>query len=221
MLDNQTQLKYELLDEYTKEKEHKLLTLILALMFEFVNEVLFKNKFRIWHDYAKARDEFMVLLTDRVSVQVKTINQEMYLYIKKEFPQYALDVSHKDSDSLGSIYVRNAIIAIIILLDNLFATYRFGDMSEDEFDKQLDSILNDVNKKINVATSNSVLKGRDNIIENLQIKNGFNKFMVLTMRDNRVRNSHRKQDGKVYSWDDPNRFRFSDPGCRCVAVGVK
>ncbi len=66
---------------------------------------------------------------------------------------------------------------------------------------------------------------------------GVRRYVWLSARDDRVRESHRSFDGKIYSWDDPpaewyrsktrgivyTGYRYNPgeaPGCRCCAVPV-
>lgn len=52
---------------------------------------------------------------------------------------------------------------------------------------------------------------------------GFDKYKWLTAGDERVRASHRENDGKIFAWADPPEATGHpghDINCRCVAIGI-
>ena len=57
-----------------------------------------------------------------------------------------------------------------------------------------------------------------------QTEAGITQYVWSSSGDDRVRPTHRENDGKTFSWDDPPQNGTGPPGaeiqCRCVALGV-
>jgi SPP1 gp7 family putative phage head morphogenesis protein len=53
-----------------------------------------------------------------------------------------------------------------------------------------------------------------------QTSAGIKKYRWQTSQDERVRNSHRDRNNKVYSWDGPGPHPRSEVNCRCDVVPV-
>lgn len=53
-----------------------------------------------------------------------------------------------------------------------------------------------------------------------QTSAGIKQYRWQTSHDERVRESHRTRDGKIYSWDSPGLHPRSEVNCRCDAVPI-
>ena len=75
-----------------------------------------------------------------------------------------------------------------------------------------DAIANDQEAKYLASVNQAVQRAR-----------GYGSYMWETMKDNRVRTTHRANQGKVFEWNNPSPITNHpghDPGCRCWAVPV-
>ena len=61
----------------------------------------------------------------------------------------------------------------------------------------------------------------DNAVrEAVQVSEGIEKFMWQTMRDEKVRLSHREREGKIYLWNSDDIKPGDEHGCRCISVPI-
>jgi SPP1 gp7 family putative phage head morphogenesis protein len=53
-----------------------------------------------------------------------------------------------------------------------------------------------------------------------QTSSGIKKYRWQTSRDERVRESHRSRNGKLFSWDGVGHHPRSEVNCRCDAIPI-
>lgn len=102
--------------------------------------------------------------------------------------------------------------------------------------KPITTIAKEIQRNYSVTKSHARLIARDQmgklssqVTKHQQLSCGVTKYKWRTTGDGRVRESHRKLNGKIFSWSDPpvvstKPLRRCHPGedyqCRCVAIPV-
>lgn len=91
-----------------------------------------------------------------------------------------------------------------------------------------ESIAKNIGERLDVADSRATLIGRDQVSKlNGQLNQlrqediGVESYIWDTAHDERVRDSHAENDGKVFRWDDPPEetgHPSEDVNCRCTAL---
>lgn len=203
-------------DRDIKLEEDILDGLIFGIWMRYAEDVLNVENFNM-ERYLEQRDNFLHNLDKPIIQHVNHINQRVENIIKKNFPFFVKGAPIGKADLLGATYIKNAIIFSVATLDNTIKTVDYMKIPPEKAESMVESALDGAQDKIKLATSNSVLKGRSIIGDELADKNGIKRYRVRTMQDDLVRESHQIQDGKEYDEDDPFRFvPGEDPNCRCI-----
>jgi SPP1 gp7 family putative phage head morphogenesis protein len=75
-------------------------------------------------------------------------------------------------------------------------------------------------RRAQLIARNAPLQYSGALTKHHQISAGITQYRWQTSHDERVRQSHKNREGKVYSWDDPGPHPRSEVNCRCDAVPV-
>lgn len=203
-------------DRDIKLEEDILDGLIFGIWMRYAEDVLNVENFNM-ERYLEQRDNFLHNLDKPIIQHVNYINQRVENIVKKNFPFFVKDAPIGKADLLGATYIKNAIIFSVATLDNTIKTIGYMQIPPEKAESMVESALDGAQDKIKLATSNSVLKGRSIIGDELANKNGIKRYRVRTMQDDLVRESHQLQEGKEYDEDDPFRFVPGEaPNCRCI-----
>jgi SPP1 gp7 family putative phage head morphogenesis protein len=86
--------------------------------------------------------------------------------------------------------------------------------------KEIQQITGISKKRARLIATNSTLTYSGAITKQNQIEAGFTKYKWQTSNDERVRNSHKERDGKIFLWTVPGPHPRSEINCRCDAIPV-
>lgn len=88
-----------------------------------------------------------------------------------------------------------------------------------ELRRLIDKRVNNAEARARLIARDQVAKLNGNLTQLRQRELGVERYVWHTSQDERVRESHRAKDGKVYSWDDPPATGHpgEDIQCRCWA----
>lgn len=79
--------------------------------------------------------------------------------------------------------------------------------------------LTDISKKrAQLIARNAPLQYSGALARHHQMSAGIKSYIWQSSRDERVRDSHRKLDGEIFSWDGPGPHPRGEVNCRCDAV---
>ena len=96
-----------------------------------------------------------------------------------------------------------------------------GKLSKD-IGKEIKAEFGVTDRRAAFIARDQVAKFNGNLTQLRQTQAGISKYEWQTSEDERVRDSHRELNGKIFSWDDPPEV--GNPGedfnCRCVAIPV-
>jgi SPP1 gp7 family putative phage head morphogenesis protein len=84
--------------------------------------------------------------------------------------------------------------------------------------KDIRSMTNLGKKRAQLIARNAPLQYSGALTKYNQISAGIKSYIWQSSRDERVRDSHRKLDGEIFSWDEPGPHPRSEVNCRCDAV---
>lgn len=128
------------------------------------------------------------------------------------------------------VFVKKNVSLITGLSDwerNRITTSLYRDLASGE---SVTNIKNDVKKTLRITENRAKLIARDqvsklnaNLTELRQRELGIKKYRWLTSRDERVRPTHRANEGKIFEWDNPPMITghpSRDIICRCSAQPV-
>lgn len=89
-----------------------------------------------------------------------------------------------------------------------------------EIVKDIRGMTNISKRRALLIARNSVLQYSGAVTKQSQINAGIKSYIWQSSRDERVRDSHRKLDGEIFSWDEPGPHPRSEVNCRCDAIPV-
>lgn len=80
-------------------------------------------------------------------------------------------------------------------------------------------LVTDISKRrARMMARNAPLQYSGSLTKHHQTNAGIKQYRWQTSHDERVRESHKKLDGKVFDWDSPGPYPRSEVNCRCDAV---
>jgi SPP1 gp7 family putative phage head morphogenesis protein len=75
-------------------------------------------------------------------------------------------------------------------------------------------------RRAQLIARNAPLQYSGALTKHHQMNAGIKSYMWQSSRDERVRDSHRRMDGKIFNWDSAGPHPRSEVNCRCDAVPV-
>lgn len=82
-------------------------------------------------------------------------------------------------------------------------------------------LVTDISKRrARMIARNAPLQYSGSLTKHHQTNAGIKQYRWQTSHDERVRESHKKLDGKIFAWDSPGPHPRSEVNCRCDAVPV-
>lgn len=91
---------------------------------------------------------------------------------------------------------------------------------EKEMLKDLQNITNLSKKRARLIARNTPLQYSGNLTKHHQINAGIKEYRWQTSQDERVRDSHRANNGKIYEWNSSHPHPRSEINCRCDAIPI-
>lgn len=153
------------------------------------------------------------------------------LYKNRNFPIPELQLS-RPSDSLKKKVAENVEL-ISLIVDKNSERMEQSVIKAIDNGSDFDAIMDEVLKQSTNGKSYARLVAYDQvgkayaaIASEKQISVGITRYQWTTTNDDRVRDSHRELDGKIFSWDSPPLVdgEYKHPGepiqCRCIADPV-
>lgn len=149
-----------------------------------------------------------------------TPKEKILIFLSKE---YFNSLKLNTAFDIHGLSEENIYSLKTIIFDNTFKGGRASNLVKkitEEFG------INKDNADLLVKHETSVLMSRYH--RQRYIQSGVNKYKWSTSKDQRVRDSHKKLDGKVFGWDNPpitnEQGDRNHPGedflCRCVAIPI-
>lgn len=86
--------------------------------------------------------------------------------------------------------------------------------------QEIKEVTNISQHRARLIARNAPLQYSGSLTKHHQINAGIKKYRWQTSHDERVRESHKKLDGKIFAWDSPGPHPRSEVNCRCDAVPV-
>lgn len=86
--------------------------------------------------------------------------------------------------------------------------------------KDIQALTDMSKKRARLIARNAPLQYSGELTKHHQIHAAIKKYRWQTSQDERVRESHRSKNGKVYSWDSHDPHPRSEVNCRCDAVPI-
>lgn len=91
---------------------------------------------------------------------------------------------------------------------------------EKEIAKDIKNITEISKRRARLIARNAPLQYSGAITKHHQLNAGIKQYRWQTSHDERVRESHRKLDGKIFDWDQLGPYPRSEVNCRCDAIPV-
>jgi SPP1 gp7 family putative phage head morphogenesis protein len=150
--------------------------------------------------------------------------------IKKVIGIDPLFADNSLNDELAAFSVSNVNLiesiperALYDVQQKVFLGFQNGSRAEDiaeDIQKYIDPDSGNVRAKANLIARDQINKLNGQLTMLRQTDLGIERYTWRTMQDERVRDSHRVKEGKVYSWDKPpadTGHPGEDINCRCYA----
>jgi len=89
-----------------------------------------------------------------------------------------------------------------------------------ELAKDIGQITDMSNRRALLIARNAPLQYSGALTKHHQMSAGIRSYIWQSSRDERVRDSHRKLDGELFSWEEPGPHPRSEVNCRCDAIPI-
>jgi SPP1 gp7 family putative phage head morphogenesis protein len=89
---------------------------------------------------------------------------------------------------------------------------------EKDLVQEIRSVTEMSKRRSRLIARNAPLQYSGALTKHHQITSGIKKYRWQTSHDERVRESHRKLDGKVFDWNSPGPYPRNEVNCRCDAI---
>lgn len=174
-------------------------------------------------------DEKLAAITTSAAYQVEEFNEKEF---KKVFGQvFGVDVVRDEAWLAGEIraFVKANVRLVQSIPDEYFKKLEGTITRGAQTGRLGKEIAEDIRKLLHVSESKAVLIARDQVakfngqLTQLRQKSvGVEKYRWSTSGDERVRDTHAANEGRIFSWDDPPSTGHpgEDIQCRCVAIPV-
>ena len=174
-------------------------------------------------------DEKIAAIATRAAYQVEGFNENEF---KKIFGEvFGVDVVRDEAWLVSEIraFVKANVRLVQSIPDEYFKKLEGTITRGAQTGRLGKEIAEDIRKSLNVSESKAVLIARDQVakfngqLTQLRQKSvGVEKYRWSTSGDERVRESHAANEGRIFSWDDPPSTGHpgEDIQCRCVAIPV-
>ena len=98
----------------------------------------------------------------------------------------------------------------------------FAKQIESVFSSELEGVTANVRARARLIARDQVAKFNSQLNQTRQTSMGFTHYRWQTVGDERVRESHRQNNGKVFAWNDPpdTGHPGEDYQCRCIAEPI-
>lgn len=151
---------------------------------------------------------------DGLQRQIERITgQSLWLGV---FPQGLLDSFIDEHHKLIKSVQRDHLEKISLAIKR---GIREGQLQKD-MAKDIRNQTNLSKRRSQLIARNAPLQYSGALTKHHQMSAGIKSYIWQSSRDERVRDSHRKYDGEIFSWDSPGPHPRSEVNCRCDAVPV-
>jgi SPP1 gp7 family putative phage head morphogenesis protein len=89
---------------------------------------------------------------------------------------------------------------------------------EKDIAKEIRSVTDISKRRSSLIARNAPLQYSGALTKRHQMSAGIKQYRWQTSHDERVRESHRKLDGKVFNWNSPGPYPRNEVNCRCDAI---
>jgi SPP1 gp7 family putative phage head morphogenesis protein len=159
-------------------------------------------------------DQLMRSVANAIGVSIDLMSGIRQLDVRNDVEAATLQNAQliKDIPRAATERMKNAV------LNDVAMGRRYEDIAED-----VQKVLNVTEARAKVIARDQMAKVNASITESKQVALGITSYQWSTSNDERVRDTHAAQDGKVFRWDSPpsdTGHPGDDVMCRCVAVPV-
>ncbi len=151
---------------------------------------------------------------DGLQKQIKRLTgQSLWLGV---FPQGLLDSFVEEHQKLIKSVRQEHLDKIALTIKRGIREGRL----EKDIPKEIRSVTDISKRRSRLIARNAPLQYSGAITKHHQMSAGIKQYRWQTSHDERVRESHRELDGKVFNWSRPGPYPRSEVNCRCDAVPV-